>query len=878
MFKLAGGEIFQKRYRIESEIGAGGMGVVYRATQTDIERPVTIKLLKADRLGKEGETERFLREFQLLSKLSHPGIVVFHAYGVSESGLPFAVCEFIEGESLDARLERSGKLDWRQAADIAWQCAEALAYAHSQGIIHRDLKPSNIMLEEKQGRLAVKVIDFGLARADSRAELETLTQTGLLMGSVHYMSPEQSRAELLDGRSDIYSLACLLYECISGKKLFDAEHPLAILTQHCNKNPGNSLRALGGLAPAKLRDLLALMLSKEKEKRPETMSEVSALLKEMLDDKTLKLGKSDAADRCFAVFQSKPLICSLLLLLILATALAWSAKQKRTSTAGLDPENPQTVLNAESRDYHPSLRRNLKGFKSDVEARIKDPQERQKQFKSWLKRYSSDAQVPVSEKSEAFLAIYHPPKFREQIDMSMASKLTAELNLADPNERLMRGRILILQAEKKLSQGEPKAAWLYLSELSKNFPSELSNKRDEELAIETSIALTCLSKFEEAKQIRLRLLERSRSYMDYEYFGDLEALLDKPEDALVNYEKSYKHLKAELGGFKNVDSEQLIRDNLLNGLEPGKRNAETAARAPELLRICSKISYLNPRLARSLSKESLEIFRQEMQRGQTYALDEEYCDFLARIALQRQIPDLARFCVEQKMYMAKSKLKYAKHPSEIFASKAQISRLLIGSEKLKEGEAYFSAAMKEFSRQPVYDRNLFVVESLQTASVLSSYKNDFGRGLLKKAKIVLVSIKDEVWSGSTLALTAMVLEQYADSLSTKYYELARENCLKQGGNERDWFNACKYFNATKRFRESEEIVKARLAAKVQEEICAQALHALALAEAAANLKDKAREHLQTAFELKQKETAKKLFRYDNDELVYLKLGILALSS
>ncbi|MBX9721975.1 MAG: serine/threonine protein kinase, partial [Candidatus Obscuribacterales bacterium] len=268
MQKLSPGDLFHERYRIVEEIGSGGMGVVYHAIQIDVNRDVALKLLKIDIISNEKDRERFIREFKILSKLSCDNIMAFYALSITPEGMPYAVCEYLEGRNLSSILQTEARLAWRRALAMASQIAHGLQFAHNLGVVHRDLKPSNIMILDKPEPDTVKLIDFGLARINEFANEQKLTRTGQLLGTPHYMSPELVMNKALDGRSDIYALACVLFELISGEKLFDAQSTLGVVQQHALEDPRAQLAKIKNYAPAALIALLEKMLAKSPDDRP----------------------------------------------------------------------------------------------------------------------------------------------------------------------------------------------------------------------------------------------------------------------------------------------------------------------------------------------------------------------------------------------------------------------------------------------------------------------------------------------------------------------------------------------------------------------------------------------------------------------------------
>ena len=240
------GITLEGKYRIESRIGAGGMATVYRATRLMIGDVVAVKILHADTLREPGAPERFRREAQAAARLKHNNVVTVHDFGVAGDGTIYLVMEFVEGESLRRLIERGGPLPPAEAAEILDQVCAALDSAHAQGVVHRDLKPDNIIVSRRPAGLHVAVLDFGIARLQDMAGVGPLTQQGNLVGTPHYMSPEQCLGEEIDGRTDIYSLGVVLYEMLAGVVPFDATTLMAVAVQHVNDAPPPPHAAAGG--------------------------------------------------------------------------------------------------------------------------------------------------------------------------------------------------------------------------------------------------------------------------------------------------------------------------------------------------------------------------------------------------------------------------------------------------------------------------------------------------------------------------------------------------------------------------------------------------------------------------------------------------------
>jgi serine/threonine-protein kinase len=243
------------RYSIQQELGRGGMGVVFLARDVALDRLVAIKLLPGHLARAPDMRERFLREARTAAKLSHPNIVPI--YLVEENGgMVFFVMAYVDGESLGQRVRRAGPLVPSEVNRIVREVAWALEHAHGQGVIHRDVKPDNILLERGSGR--AMVTDFGIAHL---AGADSMTAKGELIGTAHYMSPEQSMGEVVDGRSDLYSLGISAFYALTGKLPFDAPNVPAILTQHVNL-PAPRVASQGSTVPARLAEVVDRCLAK----------------------------------------------------------------------------------------------------------------------------------------------------------------------------------------------------------------------------------------------------------------------------------------------------------------------------------------------------------------------------------------------------------------------------------------------------------------------------------------------------------------------------------------------------------------------------------------------------------------------------------------
>src|SRR3972149_6187568 len=245
-------------YKILDKLGEGGMGVVYKALDTKLDRPVALKFLPPHLSSSPEEKERFLHEAKAASALSHPNITVIHEINESE-GQVYIAMEYVEGKTLK-KLAESKELSLRKALDLAIQACDGLAAAHKKEIIHRDIKSENLMLT-KEGQ--VKIMDFGLAKVKGATKL---TKAGSTLGTTAYMSPEQASGEEIDQRSDIFSFGVVLYELLAGHLPFKGEHQAAVIYSILNEEPQPLARYNNQVSP-KLEEIVSKALAKDKEER-----------------------------------------------------------------------------------------------------------------------------------------------------------------------------------------------------------------------------------------------------------------------------------------------------------------------------------------------------------------------------------------------------------------------------------------------------------------------------------------------------------------------------------------------------------------------------------------------------------------------------------
>lgn len=287
-------------YRIAEKIGEGGMGAVYRAVDTHLDRPVAVKVLPPDKVADADRKARFVLEARAASALRHPNIVVIHDIA-SDRGLDFIVMELVDGQPLDQLIGRKG-VRLSEALGLAVQIADGLAKAHAAGIVHRDLKPGNVMVTPEG---LVKILDFGLAKLSGEAPAPEAGQTmtmgqgerprteaGFIVGTAAYMSPEQAEGRKVDARSDVFSFGAVLYEMLTGQKAFARESPMKTLAAVLNEDP-KPASAVSEAVPAELERVVARCLRKDPQRRWQTMSDLKVALQDLKEDS--ESGRLEAA-------------------------------------------------------------------------------------------------------------------------------------------------------------------------------------------------------------------------------------------------------------------------------------------------------------------------------------------------------------------------------------------------------------------------------------------------------------------------------------------------------------------------------------------------------------------------------------------------------
>jgi eukaryotic-like serine/threonine-protein kinase len=290
------GTTLSSRYRIEAQIGSGGMSTVYRAFDETLERDVALKIMHADVSRDPSALERFRREARTVAQLSHPHVVMVIDAG-EDDGHPYIVLEHVRGETLKERIRRDGPLPVSEAVAYAIEVGRALEAAHERGLVHRDVKPQNVLLDE-EGR--AKVTDFGIARG---LEAEQLTGTGRVIGTTDYVSPEQAMGHQVTGQSDVYSLGIVLYEMLTGEVPFKGDSAVSVAMKHLREGLPDVQRSRPEVSAA-LAAVIERATAKELENRYPSMAALVGDLEEVLTYEAARSG--EATGEATAVLSALP--------------------------------------------------------------------------------------------------------------------------------------------------------------------------------------------------------------------------------------------------------------------------------------------------------------------------------------------------------------------------------------------------------------------------------------------------------------------------------------------------------------------------------------------------------------------------------------------
>ncbi|RTL45883.1 MAG: serine/threonine protein kinase [Candidatus Melainabacteria bacterium] len=362
------------QYEFLQTIDSGGMGIIYKARNIAIDQFVAIKMIKTDSLA-ERHLQRFKQEASALASLNHHNIIRVNDFGFTEETQPYMVLEFVNGETLPRFLAKRGtETDLETVRSIFVQIADAIGYAHERGVLHRDLKPSNIMVQlGTDGSPTVKVIDFGIAKFLTAESNSAMTQTGELLGSPAYMSPEQISGSAQDARSDIYSLGCVMFETLTGAPPYKAETPMDMIFQHLNAEIPDVKSKSNQKVPESLASIVTKCLQKDAQERFRSMDELRFALSEAtLTEQPEK--KTAANTKKLVVYSSAAVM------LLLSCALIFAINQKSQQAEHLEYEEQKrhvenTVASRNSDEFaraNDFARQHIRAHKSDKELTISD--------------------------------------------------------------------------------------------------------------------------------------------------------------------------------------------------------------------------------------------------------------------------------------------------------------------------------------------------------------------------------------------------------------------------------------------------------------------------------------------------------------------------
>lgn len=276
------GTVLAAKYEIHALCGRGGMGSVYKAKHFDLKRYVAVKVLHKHLLSHQGISDRFRLSAQAAHALRHPNLVSVNDFGYTEEGQFYLAMDYIQGETLTAKLRREQELSVDSFFKVFSQVLSGLKFCHQKGIVHRDIKPSNILITDREIKPdSIKLVDFGIAKVlpESESSIDHLTQTGELLGSPLYMSPEQCRGNEIDARTDLYALGCVMFEALSGKPPFQGKSAIETLMMHCSEPPPTLYEATGDAQLTEQLDaFIKRALAKDREERFGSAEEMEAAL------------------------------------------------------------------------------------------------------------------------------------------------------------------------------------------------------------------------------------------------------------------------------------------------------------------------------------------------------------------------------------------------------------------------------------------------------------------------------------------------------------------------------------------------------------------------------------------------------------------------
>lgn len=412
---FAAGTVVDERYELIERIGEGGMGTIYKATEIELQRVVALKILHATLIGNDESIARFMREGKALASLSHPNLLKFYRFGVWSNSWPYIATEWIDSQSLQKLVTDREHLSIQDSIQVAIQVCKGMQAAHHAGIIHRDLSPNNIMVNQAD-LSQVKVIDFGLALLVSatNSSADKLTGTGMLLGSVHYMSPEQCAGSRVDERSDIYSLGCVVYHMITGSPPFSADNAIAMMKHHRDERPKPLKESLPRAdIPAGIERCLLHAMSKSPETRYQSMEQFA------IDLASVAAGQGDhiAAPEQLTKSPRRPhrLVIAMLVPMTVMAALLWMHEHTTRLQERIDFE---TQSRRAARAPSLTIQRRLR---ADNVCELYSEQQLEKYYREWLLTYGNDLNLDSCQARAKLAKLYD----KEGTEAVESSKLKA---------------------------------------------------------------------------------------------------------------------------------------------------------------------------------------------------------------------------------------------------------------------------------------------------------------------------------------------------------------------------------------------------------------------------------------------------------------------
>lgn len=504
-------------YALLERIGDGGMSVVYRGRHKHLGREVAIKFLHEHLIRSSNNLERFRQEARAVSQLEHNNVVRIHDFGLESGRRPYIVMDLLSGRSLSDIIKEEDYLKPERALPLFMQIADALAYTHKKGIIHRDLKPSNVLIIERLGnKEEVRILDFGIAKLLPHEGTDgvALTQTGEVFGSPLYMSPEQCRGEKLDSRADIYSMGCLMYECLTGKPPVNGANMLEILYRHMNEMPAG-MKANGQALPAKLESIVFRALAKDPRDRYQTMEALYQALDEYVDTDDSWLGgllsklsiykskrKRLQPSEKIAIALSTIAISTLIITAGVAGALYYTGASALTSDTV-----PDWQLTFREKHGSASDDMMLRLTKSKIFTRLKERNEYLigEEKKGTLDQVITDSNESVQ---EALLTAKRLTRAGQDKDAGELASLAASVSMRENGKNaLLTIEAEILATQSLYSAGEYQATINYLQNMFKDYGENIEAKNQYPMATLCALAADCYYRLKDYHKARLALTD-----------------------------------------------------------------------------------------------------------------------------------------------------------------------------------------------------------------------------------------------------------------------------------------------------------------------------------------------------------------------------------